>query len=167
MERRLFVKNASIFASGVLVFSSAKTFAENQDKKTTNLDFTPFSSTKKIVVQGSILDSKTHLAVAATIVAKTKRNRFFAVKKSIESTNGSYLLQSGFADSENKSEKIEVQITAPGYKTYTGFLNLSSNECRIHSDVWQYNPDFKSDYCPKDTNSENELRSEYNFYLVK
>jgi hypothetical protein len=166
-ERRLFVKNASIFTSGLLVLSGAKSFATNQDQLSNNLDFTPFSSKKKVVVQGNILDSKTNFPVAANILVKIKRNRFFPMTKTIESTNGKYFLTSGFSDSGKIKEKIEVKIEAQGYKTYNGLLYLNQSGCHIHSNEWDYNPDFRPEYCPENTDSEEELNSKFNFYLVK
>jgi hypothetical protein len=167
MERRLFIKNASVFTSGLLVLSGAKSFATNQDQLSKNIDFTPFSSTKKVVVHGKILDSKTNLPVVANIVVKIKRNRFFPLTKTIESANGMYLVQSGFSNSGKMSEKMEVKIEAKGYKTYNGLLYLNPNGFHIHSNEWDYNPDFKPEYCPENSDSESELNSKFNFYLVK
>jgi hypothetical protein len=170
MERRSFVKKTSLLTSGLFFFSTKNLFAtpEKSDININNLDLTPMlASSKKIMIKGKILDSKTHLPINADMYVKTKRNRFFSKKHSVNALNGSYSIFSGFASSEKISEKLLIEIKVDGYKPYEGNLYLTPNGCNVHSDQWQYNPDFKPEYCPVNYEESNLLFSSFNFYLVK
>ncbi|NHN27768.1 hypothetical protein FIA58_018975 [Flavobacterium jejuense] len=51
--------------------------------------------------------------------AKFKKNRFFPLSKSIESTDGSYVIQTGFSSNGNKiNEKVTIEVTATGYNFF-------------------------------------------------
>ncbi|MEO8240556.1 MAG: hypothetical protein ABI576_20800 [Flavobacterium sp.] len=167
MERRLFVQKTSLLASGVLIFSTG-TILSTPKQNSNNLDLTPFFITgKKIIIKGLILDSKTHLPITTDINVKVKRNRFYSKKHSITAINGTYSIYSGFSNSEKISEKVIIEIKANGYKPYESNLYLTQKGCNIHSDQWQYNPDFKSEYCPVNKEEPEFMLSKFNFYLVK
>lgn len=167
MERRLFVKKTSLLASGVLIFKTG-TILSNPQQNSSNLDLTPlFITGKKIIIKGLILDSKTHQPITTDISVKVKRNRFYSKKHSITATNGSYSIYSGFSNSDKISEKVVIEISANGYKSYESNFYLTKKGCNIHSDQWQYNPDFKSEYCPVNKEESEFILSKFNFYLVK
>lgn len=168
MERRSFVMKTSLLTSGIFVFSTGNLFATSEQNNINNLDLTPMLITgKKIMIKGTILDSKTHLPINADMCVKTKRNRFFSKRHSVNALNGSYSIYSGFSNSEKISEKITIEIKVDGYKSYEGNLYLSRSGCNIHSDQWQYNPDFKPEYCPVNYEESNLMFSTFNFYLIK
>lgn len=168
MERRKFVKRLSVFTTGSLVLSGSNLYATSVDKKTNNIDFLPLSSIdSKITLKGNFIDSKTFQPIKSVqMTAKIERNRFFPLKESIQSMDGSYKIQSGFSK-KKRNEKVNIQIVAKGYKTYNSTIYLTANGSDIHSEEWNYNPDFKSDYCPKNENDNNQIHSTYNFHLVK
>lgn len=167
MERRLFAKQASLLASGVLIFPTG-TILSNPEQNNSNLDLTPlFITGKKIIIKGLILDSKTHLPITTDINVKVKRNRFYSKKHSITAIDGCYSIYSGFSNSDKISEKVMIEIKVNGYKPYESNLYLTKKGCNIHSDQWQYNPDFKSEYCPVNKEESEFVLSKFNFYLVK
>lgn len=78
------------------------------------------------------------------------------------------LALSGFNVSNTKvNEKISIQIETEGYKPYKNTIYFSAKGCYIHSEEWNYNPNFKSEFTPKNNRSENETISSFNFHLVK
>lgn len=168
MERRKFVKRLSVFTTGSLVLSGSNMYASGVDKKTNNIDFLPLSSIdSKITLKGSFIDSKTFQPIKSVKMnAKVKRNRFFALNESIQSIDGNYKIQSGFSE-KNRSEKVNIEIVAEGYKPYNSNIYLTAHGSDIHSEEWNYNPDFKSEYCPKNENDCNQILSTYDFHLVK
>lgn len=169
MERRLFVKNTTLLTSGILALSGSNLYASSEEKKSDVIDLSPVSTSKnKIVLKGLILDSVTFKKITVQkIDVQVKRNRFFSTKQSIENTNGSYHILSGFTNSGKVYEKMSVQITADGYKPYEGYVYMTKDGCHIHSEEWQYNPNFKPEFCPKNTTSGNQTLSEFNFHLVR
>ncbi|MCV9930422.1 hypothetical protein OIU83_22370 [Flavobacterium sp. LS1R49] len=168
MKRRLFVKKTSLLTSALLFLSTEALLSTPKPDNINNLDLTPMLGTsKKIIIKGTILDSITHLPINTDMHIKTKRNRFFSKKHSINALNGSYSIYSGFSNSEKISEKLLIEIKVDGYKPYEGNLYLTRNGCSVHSDQWQYNPDFKPEYCPVNYEESNLLFSTFNFYLVK
>ncbi|MEO7978605.1 hypothetical protein [Flavobacterium sp.] len=167
MERRLFVKKTSILASGALIFPTG-TILSAPPQNSSNLDLTPlFITSKKIIVKGLILDSKTHLPITTDINIKVKRNQFYSNNHLITALNGAYSIYSGFSNSEKISEKLFVKIKANGYKPYESNLYLTQKGCNIHSDQWQYNPDFKIEHCPINQEEDDSILSKFNFFLVK
>ncbi len=167
MERRLFAKKASLLASGVLIFPTG-IISSTPEQNNSNLDLTPlFITGKKIIIKGLILDSKTHLPITTDINVKVKRNRFYSKKHSITAINGSYSIYSGFSNSDKISEKVIIEIKINGYKPYESNLYITKKGCNVHSDQWQYNPDFKSEYCPVNKEESEFVLSKFNFYLVK
>ena len=174
MERRKFVKKLSVFTTGTLVLSGSNLYALETDSGTktlhTSINLTPFSiNDKKITLQGNFLDSKTFEPIQTVILkAKIKNNRFLPLSKSIVSRNASYEIQTGFSSNGNKIyEKISVEIKSTGYKPFYGYLYLSTNGCNVHSDFWNYNPDFQIENCPQNEYSETHTLSRFDFHLVK
>jgi hypothetical protein len=167
MERRSFVKKTSLLTSGVLILPTGNLLsAPNQISN--NLDLTPlFIDGKKIIIKGSVLDSQTHMPINTDINLTVKRNRFYSKKHFIAATNGSYSIHSGFSNSDKISEKVMIEIKVNGYKPYESNLYLTKKGCNIHSDQWQYNPNFKSEYCPVNKEESEFVLSKFNFYLVK
>ena len=175
MERRLFVKNTTLLTSGILALSGSNLYASSEEKKSVVekksdiIDISPVSTSKnKILLKGLILDSVTFKKIdVQKIDVQIKRNRFFSTKQSIENINGSYHILSGFTNSGKVYEKMNVQITADGYKPYEGYVYLTKDGCHVHSEEWEYNPNFKPEFCPKNSTSGNQTLSEFNFHLVK
>jgi hypothetical protein len=170
MKRRLFVKQTSIASLGVLAFSSVKTHAKNNEEaKNTVIDLLPFANaTRKTTLKGAIVDATTHMPIEDCKMEVTaKTNRLFKTSKIILTPKGEYTILSGFTADGKTLKKLEVKITAAGYKTYIGNVYLTANSCNLHSDTWNYNKNFDSKYCPKNTTIGNETFSEFNFQLVK
>lgn len=170
MERRLFVKRLSVLTTGTLALSGSNIYALETNTTSNNIDFTPFSLVNnKITLKGNFIDSKTFEPISSVkLIAKIKKNRFFPLNQSLESTDGSYSIESGFNLSNSKvNEKISIQIEAEGYKPYKNTIYLSTKGCYIHSEEWNYNPNFKPEFIPKNSSSENETISSFNFHLVK
>lgn len=170
MERRLFVKRLSVLTTGTLVLSGSNIYALETNTTTNTIDFTPFSLVdNKITLKGNFIDSETFEPInSVKLIAKIKKNRFFPLNQSLESTDGSYSIASGFNISDTKvNEKISIQIEAAGYKPYKNTIYLCAKGCYIHSEEWNYNPNFKSAFIPKNNRFEKETISSFNFHLVK
>lgn len=169
MKRRQFVKSTAIFTTGALVFSETEVHASTSEKESNILDLKPIINSKeKISINGFIKDFETLLPIInANINVSLKRNRFFSTHRELNSVDGSYVINSGFSDSGKISEKLEIKITANGYKAYKGYLYLTKNGCNLHSNEWDYNPKFSSEYCPKNIKSFDEITSKFNFHLIK
>ncbi|TGD56655.1 hypothetical protein [Flavobacterium humi] len=169
MERRLFVKNTTLLTSGILALSGSSLYASNEEKKSNIIDLSPVSTSKNtLLLKGMILDAATFQKIdVQKIDVQVKRNRFFATKQSIENVNGSYAILSGFTNNGKVYEKMNIRITANGYKPYEGCVYLTKDGCHVHSEEWAYNPAFKPEYCPKNNTEGNQTLSEFNFHLVK
>jgi len=167
MERRLFIKKASMLTTGVLAMSSLTSFTSPENENS-NIDLVPFLASKRIELKGIIVDAKSgQVVINTSIKVKLNRNRFLATQRVIENNNGKYSIASGFTPNGKFSEKIEIEIKAPGYKTYKSQLLLSKNGCNVHSAEWDYNPDFKIEYLPENLISGEDVISQFNFRLVK
>lgn len=170
MKRRLFVKNVSIASIGILAMSGTDVLANTTEKdKSTVIDLLPLRKvSKKIVLQGAILDATTLKPIEnCKMSVKAKANRLFNSTQDIVTSNGDYAIVSGFTDEGKISKKVKVEITASGYKPYTGYIYLSTSGCNLHSDEWNYNKNFDYNDCPKNQHLENEIASFFNFKLVK
>ncbi|HKX85338.1 MAG TPA: hypothetical protein VJL37_01610 [Flavobacterium sp.] len=170
MKRRLFVKNVSIVSMGILAVSGTDVLANNTEKeKSTVIDLLPLRKvSKKIVLKGEILDATTLKPIEnCKMSVKAKVNRLFNSTQDILTSNGDYTIISGFTEEGKVSKKIKVEITATGYKPYTGYIYLSTSGCNLHSDEWNYNKNFDYKDCPKNQQLENEIASFFNFRLVK
>ncbi|MDI6047054.1 hypothetical protein [Flavobacterium yafengii] len=169
MKRRQFVKSTAIFTTGTLVFSETEIHASTSEKESNILDLKPLVNSKeKISIYGFIKDFETLQPITnAKLNVSVKRNRFFPTYRELNSKKGSYTINSGFTNSGKISEKLEVQITADGYKKYKGYLYLTKNGCNLHSSEWDYNPKFNPDYCPKNNKSSDEITSKFNFHLIR
>lgn len=169
MERRQFVKKTALLTTAVLVFSETETHASPSEKQSVILDLNPMiKPEEKISINGFIKDFKTLEPITnAKIHVSVKRNRFYSLNRELNSKNGSYTIHSGFTNSSKISEKIQVKITADGYKSYKSYLYLTKNGCNIHSSEWDYNPEYNLDYCPKNKKEVNEIISKFNFHLVR
>lgn len=168
MERRLFVKKTSLLTSGILVLSTNSLLATTDQKIVNNLDIVPVLATgKNIIIKGLILDAQTNLPINTDINVSTKRNRFYSKNHLLTALNGVYSIHTGFSNSEKVSEKMNFKINVEGYKPYNGNLYITKSGCNIHSDQWQYNPDFKSENRPTNNEQANTFVSTFNFYLVK
>lgn len=155
---------------GILAVSGTNVLASNTEKeKSTFIDLLPLrKASKKIVLRGSILDATTLKPIEnCKLSVKTKFNRLLNSTQDIETPNGDYTILSGFTNEGKVSKKIKVQITAAGYKPYTGYIYLSSGGCHLHSNEWNYNKNFDYANCPKNELSENEISSFFDFRLVK
>jgi hypothetical protein len=170
MKRRLFVKNAGIVSMGILALSGTDVLANNTEKeRNTIIDLLPLRKvSKKIVLKGAILDAATSKPIEnCKLSVKSKMNRLFNSAQDILTSNGDYTIVTGFTGEGKISKKIKVEITATGYKPYTGYIYLSTSGCNLHSDEWNYNKNFDYKDCPKNQQSENEIASFFNFRLVK
>lgn len=155
---------------GILAVSGTDVLANNTEKeKNTVIDLSPLRKvSKKIVLKGSILDATTLKPIEnCKLSVKTKMNRLFNSTQDILTSNGDYTIISGFTDGGKISKKIKVEITATGYKPYTGYIYLSASGCNLHSEEWNYNKNFDYKDCPKNQHLENEIASFFNFRLVK
>ena len=65
------------------------------------------------------------------------------------------------------NHKIKVKIDADGYKTFFGTIYLTKLGCRIDSEMWSYNPDFKPEFIPKNEITSTLINSKFDFLLVK
>jgi sarcosine oxidase delta subunit len=169
MKRRLFIKQVSIVSTGILAFSGTKIHANNTEEKSTVIDLLPFANvSKKITLKGAILDATTFEPIEnCKMTVKAKRNRIFNTTKDILTSNGDYSIISGFTSTGKTHEKIEVEIKAMGYKTYKGFVYLTTNGCNLHSEEWNYNKNFDNNHCPKNETIGSETISSFNFQLIK
>lgn len=169
MKRRQFIKSTAIFTTGALVFSETDIHASISEKESGVLDLKPLVNSKeKILINGFIKDFETLQPITnAKMNVSVKRNRFLPTVRELNSKNGSYSINSGFTTSGKISEKLEIKITADGYKTYKGYLYLTKNGCNLHSSEWDYNPKFKPEYCPKNDKSFDVIKSKFNFHLIK
>ncbi|WP_136668967.1 carboxypeptidase-like regulatory domain-containing protein [Flavobacterium sp. H122] len=169
MKRRLFVKKTGIVSMGILAFSGAKVFANTTEEKSSVIDLLPFSEvSQKIILKGSIVDAITSQPIGdCKMTVKAKTNRLFNTTKNILTSNGDYTIVSGFIPEGKISRKIEVEIEADGYKTYTSFIYLSVGGCHLHSKEWDYNKNFDHNNCPKNKRIGSEIVSLFNFRLVK
>ena len=171
MKRRLFVKKASMLTTGILALSGINALASHVEKSNPNyIDLSPISpSNKKIKLIGFVLDSKTLEPITDIIRMKVaiKRNRFFSLKESIETKNSSYTIVNGLTKSGKIFEKMNVAIHVNGYKPYHGAIFMTQNGCNVHSEEWNYNENFKPEYCPKNYCLNDNLQSKFNFLLVK
>jgi hypothetical protein len=169
MKRRQFVKSTAIFTTGALVFSETEVHASISEKESDVLDLKPLVNSKeKISINGFVKDFETLQPITnAKMNVSVKRNRFFPTYRELNSKNGSYIINSGFTNSGKISEKLEIKITADGYKAYKGYLYLTKNGCNLHSSEWDYNPKFNPEYCPKNNKSFDEITSKFNFHLIK
>jgi hypothetical protein len=170
MKRRQFVKNTAILATGVLIFSETDVHASIKNEEKSNvLDLNPLvKSEEKISINGFVKDFETLTPITnAKIYVSVKRNRFYSLNRELHSMNGSYRINSGFTNSGKISEKLQVKITADGYKTYKSYLYLTKNGCNLHSGEWDYNPNFNPEYCPQNNKSVDEIISKFNFHLIK
>ena len=170
MKRRLFVKNVSIVSMGILAVSGTDVLASNTEKeKSTVIDLLPLRKvSKKIVLKGAILNATTLKPIEnCKMSVKAKVNRLFNSTQDILTSNGDYTIISGFTGEGKISKKIKVEITATGYKPYTGYIYLSTSGCNLHSDEWNYNKNFDHKDGPKNEQSDNEIASFFNFRLIK
>jgi hypothetical protein len=171
MERRNFVKRLSVFTTGTIALSGSNLYASEIKKETANaiIDLSPLSPTDTIILKGNFIDASTLAPIKdVKMIAKVKRNRFFPLNESITSNDSTYQIQSGFSLNKNKlNEKVNIEIIADGYKTYNSTIYLTAKGCDIHSEEWNYNPNFKTEFCPKNINVDNKTLSTFNFHLVR
>lgn len=167
MERRLFITKSGTLTAGVLALSSFASIAsEKQENKTINL--VPFTTSNNIQIKGMIVDALTSKPLkASSMKVKLSRNRFLPSLRMVERTQGNYTILSGFSPNGRFSEKIEIEIKAEGYKTYRGQLYLNPRGCSIHSEEWQYNPNFKVEHLPGNSISGDNVFTTFDFRLVK
>ena len=98
--------------------------------------------------------------------AKINRNRLFPNRQKLESKDGRYSIESGFTKNK-KSDKVFINIIAEGYKPYENTIYLTSKGCNIHSNEWNYNPNFNFENCPNNQRLGNHMLSTFNFHLVR
>lgn len=156
---------------GILAVSGTNIMANNSEKeqKSSIIDLLPLSKvSKKIVLKGSIIDASTLKPIEnCKMSVKTKFNRLLNSTQDILTANGDYKILSGFTSEGKISKKIKVEITATGYKPYTGYIYLSAGGCHLHSNEWNYNKNFDYKNCPKNEQLENEISSFFDFRLIK
>lgn len=162
MERRLFVKQAAMLSTFALV--STPSFLKAKESSTNSADVSSaFLAGKKVMVTGFAYDSRTQQEVDAVIEVSTRKG-IFSKTKEIVSVGGYSILGS---IQKGETQKVKVRVQAEGYKTLQGHLYFTSQGCRIHSDMWHYNPDFKPEFIPKNEITASEILSRFSFYLVK
>lgn len=171
MKRRNFVKRLSVFTTGTIALSGSNLYASETQNEIQNatINLTPSSSTDSFLLKGSFIDAITLQPIKnVKMVAKVTKNRFFTLNESVISNDGTYQIQSGFSSNKNKmNEKVNIEIKADGYKTYKNTIYLSTKGCDIHSEEWNYNPNFRVENCPVNINKGNTTLSTFNFHLVK
>lgn len=169
MKRRSFLKQTGVATTGILLFSNSDVTAQETKVASKNkIDLTPISFvSKKNILKGLILDFKTLQSIPdCQIKVKVKNNRLLSTTDTMV-VNGIYEITTGFTNSCRMRKKLEIEITAKGYKPYQGTLFITHNGCDIHSNEWQYNQEFDPNQCPKNNTSGNKTLTEYNFHLVK
>ena len=163
MKRRTFVQKTAILSSSALLLNPFDMVASQTSS--CQLDLTSIlSQGKKIIISGSAIDAASKKSVNANIEVKTGYGLFSKTRIS-QIDNGSYSIIGSVLHEGLK--KIKVKIEAQGYKTFDGYIYVSNLGSRIHSDMWQYNPNFKPEFIPKNRISDNLIDSTFNFYLVK
>ena len=169
MSRRLFVKNTGIFSMGLMAFSGNPLFGKNTETNHTTIDLMPLIAVdKKITLQGTIVDAVTSLPITGCkMKVITKNNRLFKTTREIASQTGVYSIMTGFSTTRKISKTLEIQIEAPGFKTYRGFINLSTTGCHLHSEEWNYNKNFNPEHCPENNTINDEISSTFHFRLIR
>lgn len=170
MERRQFVKKAGIFTTGAIALSGIQTYAapsESTEKKATNIDLSPMLAKEKISIVGKVTDAVTLQPIVAKIKVTAKTNAFYSSKRNYDAFDGNYRIDSGFSSLGKTSQKVLVEIDAEGYKPYSNYIYLTKTGCSIHSNEWNYNPNFKGEDCPENKPSGNQIISSFNFRLIK
>ena len=163
MERRTFVQKTTLISSIALLSSPIELLAN--ETANCELDLTSFlSQGKKIIINGSAFDSISNNSINATIKVASGYGLFSKTRTSTIK-NGRYLIAGNVL--KEGMHKIKVKIEAEGYKTFDGHFYVNKTGCLIHSDMWQYNPDFKPEFIPKNSITTDSINSKFNFYLVR
>lgn len=163
MKRRTFVQKTAILSCGTLLLTPFDLLANENFNCQLNLT-SILSHGKKINISGFAFDAVSNKSINANIEVKTGYGLFCKTRIS-QIKNGSYSIIGSVLNEGSK--KIKVKIQAQGYKTFDGHIYFSKLGSRIHSDMWQYNPHFKSDFLPKNHIGDDLIDSKFNFYLVK
>lgn len=163
MERRSFVKKSTLLSSIALLSSPIALVAN--DINTNAIDVSSFLTVgKKVKITGFAFDADTQQTIPATIQVKTGYGLFSKTRAAV-AHNGQYEIAGNV--SRESSSKIKVKVEAQGYKTFEGYIYLTSLGCKIHTDIWKYNPNFKKEFIPKNEVTAEQVDSKFNFYLVK
>lgn len=163
MERRSFIQKTALASTFALFVSPKTLFANEQNQASIDLS-SIFANGKNIKLSGATLDAITQTEIAAKISVKSGSG-IFSKFREVELIKGQYSINSRISSKANN--KLKIKIEAKGYKTFKGNLYLTSNGCRIHSEMWAYYADFKPEYLPKNKVNENEIISKFNFHLIK
>lgn len=162
MERRSFVKKSALLSSIALIASPTVLVAGESNNHSMNVA-SLLTVGKKVKISGFAYDAETKKLIDARIQVKSGYGLFAKTRQGMASQQ-KYEIIGSVSDNSNK---IAVKIEANGYKTYEGFIYLTQSGCSIHSEMWKYNPNFKSEFVPKNEVSSNEVNSKFDFYLVK
>jgi hypothetical protein len=163
MERRSFVKKSTLLSS-IALLSSPMALVAN-DINSHSVDVSSLLTVgKKVRISGFTFDSDTKQAIPATIQVKAGYGLFSKTRDAVASS-GHYEIAGKVA--HDISSKIRIKVEAQGYKTFEGYIYLTSLGCRIHTDMWKYNPGFKKEFIPKNEVTAEQVESKFNFYLIK
>ncbi|VXB61819.1 conserved hypothetical protein [Flavobacterium sp. 9AF] len=169
MERRNFVKKMSAFTTGSLLLSGSNLYSFETEKKINNkINLSSSFSNREIILKGNFVDAITLEPInKVSMKIKPLKSRL-SYDQYLETEDSFYEIKTGFSSINNKViEKIEIEITAEGYKPLISEIYLSKFGCNIHCSIWKYNPNLKIEDSPKNDFRENYTLSKFNFHLIK
>jgi len=163
MKRRSFIQKTSLLSS-VAILAGTDTLFANANK-TNKIDLSSFLNKGKLLnLTGKVICAETQQALDAKISIKTGYGLFAKYKTlEVKSENFHIVEKLDLHD----AKKIKVKVEAEGYKTFEGPLYVNSQGFSIHTDMWKYNPKFKSENVPANQVLSTEIKSAFNFELVK
>ena len=163
MKRRTFIQQTATLSTVTLLSSPLELIAKETSNCELNLS-SFISSGKKAVVNGFAIDAISKKPINANIEIKSDSGIFTKTRTGIIQ-NGQYSIVGNVLTKGN--HKIKVKIEADGYKTFFSTIYLTKLGCRIDSEMWSYNPDFKPEFIPKNEITSTLINSKFNFLLVK
>lgn len=163
MERRKFIEQSLALSTLTLLSSSLDLNAK--ENLNCELNLTSYiSSGKKAIISGFAIDAISKEPINANIEIKSDSGFYTKTRNGIIQ-NGQYSIVGNLLDKGN--HKIKVKIEAMGYKTFCGAIYLTKSGCRIDTDMWSYNSDFKPELIPKNEITAELIDSKFNFHLVR
>lgn len=163
MKRRTFIQQSAVLSTVTLLSSPLELIAK--ENSNCELNLASFIATgKKAIVNGFAIDAVSKDPIKANIQIASDSGFYTKTRTGI-SQNGQYSIVGNVLNEGN--HKIKVKIEADGYKTFIGTIYLTRLGCRIDSQLWSYNPDFRPDFIPKNEITDTLINSKFNFHLVK
>lgn len=163
MKRRFFLQKAGVVSATALLTTPTDLLAS--ESPNCQLDLSSIMSQgKNFFVNGFAFDAISNASIDAVFEIKSGYGLFTKTRKATIK-NGQYSIIGNTL--KEGLQKIKVKIEAQGYKTFEGSIYLSNLGCRIHSDMWKYNPNFKPEFTPKNDITADLISSKFNFYMVR